>query len=214
MKKPPMVMVCAPGREFSKTFLENWTLFVLEMQKHYRMRLYFGYDPDIYTSRNQLLGIPKDYDNPKPFNGDEYDYILFIDSDMVFNFYHFQRLIKHDKDIMSGLFMLTGGLYYSCAVDYNPETGDSRRLSAYEGQMKKDIFKVDWNGLAFTLIKKGVFEKIGYPWFKQIIYKTKDGSIRMMSEDVGFCMRAKQAGFDIWVDPMVKVGHEKHWIFV
>jgi hypothetical protein len=145
------------------------------------MRVYFGYDPDIYTSRNQLLGKPIDYNNPKPFNGDDYDYILFIDSDMVFNYFHLERLMSHDKDIMSGLFMLTGGLYYSCAIDYDSKTGDSRKLSAYEGQMKKDIFKVDWNGLAFTLIKKGVFEKIGYPWFKQTIYKIDDGSVRIMA---------------------------------
>ena len=178
------------------------------------MRVYFGYDPDIYTSRNQLLGKPADYDNPKPFDGLDYDYILFIDSDMVFNFHHFQRLIKLDKYIASGLFMMTGGLYYSCAVDYNMKTGESRKLPVYEAQMKKEPFTVSWNGLAFTLIKRGVFEELGYPWFRQRIYKTEDGQIRMMSEDVDFCLRAQEAGFKIWVDPLVKVGHEKHWVFV
>lgn len=214
MKPAPMVMVCVPGKEFSRLFLERWTLFLLHMREHYRMRVYFGYDPDIYTSRNKLLGIPEDYKNPKLFGGADYDYILFIDSDMVFDYFQFERLVKLDKPIASGLFMLTGGVYYSCATKFDKKTGESERLSVYEGQLKKKPFKVAWNGLAFTLIKKGVFEKIGYPYFRQEIYFTKSGQLRLMSEDVGFCERAKEAGFDIWVDPQVKVGHEKHWVFV
>jgi hypothetical protein len=31
----------------------------------------------------------------------------------------------------------------------------------------------------------------------------------MTSEDVGFCLDAKAAGFDLWVHPKVRVGHEK-----
>ena len=29
------------------------------------------------------------------------------------------------------------------------------------------------------------------------------------SEDVGFCLRARENGYKIWVDPTVCVGHEK-----
>jgi hypothetical protein len=31
----------------------------------------------------------------------------------------------------------------------------------------------------------------------------------LCSEDVAFCLDAKNAGFEIWVDPKCRVGHEK-----
>ena len=31
----------------------------------------------------------------------------------------------------------------------------------------------------------------------------------MCGEDVSFCLDAKEAGFEIWCDPRIRVGHEK-----
>jgi hypothetical protein len=31
----------------------------------------------------------------------------------------------------------------------------------------------------------------------------------MCGEDVSFCLDAKEAGFEIWCDPKIRVGHEK-----
>ena len=31
----------------------------------------------------------------------------------------------------------------------------------------------------------------------------------MCGEDVSFCLDAKEAGYEIWCDPRIRVGHEK-----
>ena len=55
-----------------------------------------------------------------------------------------------------------------------------------------------------VLIKKGVFEKIEYPWFGPIIM-----GLDFCGEDVAFQVRAKDAGFESYVDTSIVVGHEK-----
>ena len=68
--------------------------------------------------------------------------------------------------------------------------------------------EVDYNGMGFMLIKKGVFEKVEYPWFCQL--KKQIGDLEdYCSEDVAFCHLAKKAGFKIFIDPQMVVGHEK-----
>ena len=49
-----------------------------------------------------------------------------------------------------------------------------------------------------------------YPWFapKMQVYESGEEQ-DMCGEHVSFCLDAKEAGFDIWCDPRVRVGHEK-----
>jgi GT2 family glycosyltransferase len=49
---------------------------------------------------------------------------------------------------------------------------------------------------------------MSYPWFEP--RKHEIGGITDYSmEDVSFCLRAKEKGFKVCVDPKVIVGHEK-----
>ena len=71
---------------------------------------------------------------------------------------------------------------------------------------------VDYTGFGWTLIKKGVFEhdEMKYPWFAPKMQVFESGEVQdMCGEDVSFCLDAKEAGFEIWCDPRVRVGHEK-----
>ena len=63
-----------------------------------------------------------------------------------------------------------------------------------------ELINVRANGMGWMLVKKGVFEKIDYPWF---------GMINHHGEDLSFQLRAKDAGFDSYVDTSIIVGHEK-----
>ena len=58
------------------------------------------------------------------------------------------------------------------------------------------------------LVKKGVFENMKYPWFQPIEKRIGD-MVDFTMEDVAFCLRAKEKRFKIWIDPQVRVGHEK-----
>ena len=77
---------------------------------------------------------------------------------------------------------------------------------------RKKPFTVDYTGFGWLLIKKGVFEDEGlpYPWFAPKMQIFESGEVQdMCGEDVSFCLDAKEAGFEIWCDPRIRVGHEK-----
>ena len=74
-------------------------------------------------------------------------------------------------------------------------------------------FKVDYCGFGWILIKKGVYEKVPYPWFvpRVVQLKKPDGTILedVQSEDISMCEDFRKYGFDIWINPKVRVGHQK-----
>jgi GT2 family glycosyltransferase len=75
------------------------------------------------------------------------------------------------------------------------------------GLVRGDLLRVDWAGFGMMVVKRGVFEAIGYPWFHFMI---KDEPYQMeYSEDAGWCKRVGDAGFDIHIDPSVIIGHQK-----
>lgn len=73
------------------------------------------------------------------------------------------------------------------------------------------LVQVDGTGAAFTLIHRGVFERIGAPWWYSGLQLNNDGgkSFGYIYEDVGFCWKCKQAGIPIHVDTNVRIGHTK-----
>jgi hypothetical protein len=72
---------------------------------------------------------------------------------------------------------------------------------------------VAYNGMGFFACRKGVIEKLKYPYFSYplIEIEAEDGKILrdMCSEDVAFCKNLTDAGFDIMVNTDLVVGHEK-----
>ena len=77
---------------------------------------------------------------------------------------------------------------------------------------RKKSFTVDYSGFGWLLIKNGVFEhkEMPYPWFAPKMQVFESGEVQdMCGEDVSFCLDAKEAGFEIWCDPRIRVGHEK-----
>jgi GT2 family glycosyltransferase len=73
----------------------------------------------------------------------------------------------------------------------------------------KKLFKVDYTGMGWMLVKYGVIEKMKYPWLHPRIQKHKAGWEEFVWDDVEFCMRIRDLGLDVWVDPTIIPGHEK-----
>jgi hypothetical protein len=77
---------------------------------------------------------------------------------------------------------------------------------------RRKPFTVDYTGFGWVLIKNGVFEHsdMKYPWFAPKMQIFESGEVQdMCGEDVSFCLDAIEAGFEIWCDPRIRVGHEK-----
>ncbi len=125
-------------------------------------------------------------------------HLLFVDHDMRFEPDALQRLLERDKDIVG--------------VNYN-----LRRLPVATVVKKEDldgnvIWEKNENGLVqccglgtgFLLIKLSVFDKLKHPWF--LVEHDDKGGLKC-GEDMYFCYEAMKAGFKIWLDPTLVVGH-------
>jgi len=117
-------------------------------------------------------------------------HLLFLDADMTFNPDAYERLAKQNKDIISGKFFSRYHPHNPCAWIHDKPVNI------------QVLSKVDYAGLAFTLINLDIFKKIPKQWFDFSIEKN-----HIVGEDVAFHIKARQYGFDAWVDPEVDVGH-------
>ena len=150
----------------------------------------------IYTSRNNLsLQAMKT----------EFDYMLWLDSDMVFQ----QDLLIRMKQTMDekGLDFLTG-LYFRRVPPFTPVLFDQLDI-AEDGSctwtdwkdVPEGLFKIGGCGFGCVLIKTDVLFDV------QAKFGELFNPIANMGEDLSFCWRARQCGYDIWCDPSLVCGH-------
>lgn len=221
------IIFCLPGNNFSGRFLECWTgLFSYCLDNDIEVIVERREHCNIYYVRNMCLGadfIKGKYQ--KPYNGQiDYDYIMWIDSDIIFTPRQFQRLLSHEVDIVSGVYLMEGGEYLATVKDWDEEFFKThgyfkfmkpedikhpvQREAIKNNKTKEALIEVSYTGMGFILVKRGVFESLEYPWFRPI--ETTIGSmVDFTMEDVSFCLQARDKKYKIFIDPMVRVGHEK-----
>ena len=216
--KPLTVVFCLPGNSFGGKFLECWTDCIAYCLSHgIRPVLSRRESCNIYYVRNMCLGADVSRGkNQKPFDGKlEYDYLMWIDSDILFTPQQFQKLLNHNSDIVSGVYLMEDGKSLATVKEWDEEyfrqNCHFKFLTLQEINGKEDLIEVAYTGMGFMLVKRGVFEKLEYPWFRPIEKKIGD-MVDFTMEDVAFCLRAREAGFKIFIDPTVRVGHEKKMV--
>lgn len=213
------IIFCLPGRTFSDNFLKSWTNLVVELgKKGIEWGLSQKYHVNRYFVCNSCLGGDSlGGRDQKPFQGKvDYDYIMWIDSDQVFNPDHFFDLLNKAEekklDILSGLYLMQGGNVFATVKDWDKEffkeNGYFKFLAPEDVKGKKDPIKVSYAGFGWLLVKNGVFESLEYPWVRPTWFD-EDGVYEMTTTDCGFMHRAAEKGFDTYVDPRIIVGHEK-----
>jgi cellulose synthase/poly-beta-1,6-N-acetylglucosamine synthase-like glycosyltransferase len=161
-----------------------------------------------------------------PFQGRvQYDYIMWLDSDIVFepqDVIKLFRTMERDKslDVLCGIYLTTSGTHSTIVKDWDLDffqrTGmfpfmTPEELKQVAQKSPKRLAEVFYAGMGFMMCRSGTIEKVTYPWFEPIMHEieiSKDFS----SEDVSLCWKWRDAGVKIWVDPDVLVGHEKSGI--
>ena len=122
-----------------------------------------------------------------------------------------------ERSIVAGWYCTEDGRTTSVAHwldedDFRSNGGVMNHETIESISKRKKPFTVDYTGFGWLLIKKGVFEhkEMTYPWFAPKMQIFESGQVQdMCGEDVSFCLDAKEAGFEIWCDPRIRVGHEK-----
>lgn len=210
------VIFCLPGNNFSDKWMHSWmdTLTVMS-QNNISWAYSMAYDPVVYYTRNRILGGNNiDGINQKPFRGNiEYDYQIWIDSDIVWQGSDILKLLQHQKPIVSGCYMMANNqelpIVENLDWDRLSESGTFRFLNRNDLAAKNSIFRASYVGFGFLAIAKGVMETMEYPWFRPRFVQHND-FFDFTAEDVGFCWSAQDLGHEIWVDPSIRVGHQKH----
>lgn len=221
VKNSPTIIFCLPGRSFSNNFLLSWSELLIHLYKlGFNVKISQKYTSNVYYVRNMCLGgdVMRGV-SQKPFNGMHYDYIMWIDSDIVFDVNQFLTLLRHNKPIVSGLYLMDGGTKYATVKDWDIEFFKKNSsfqfltpkfVEKWKQQHPNKLMEVEYTGFGFLLCKKGVFEKINYPWFEPV-YENKiaENVVDFCSEDVSFCKKILKKGLKIYIDPNIIVGHEK-----
>lgn len=211
------LIVCTPGIQFSHNFLRSFLTFQNYcFRKGINVQFSINYSPNLYIARNAVVGgNSKGGENQKPWNGKvNYDYILWVDSDIVFSPENFEKLLSANKQIISGLYFLHDERRLNFAAIKNWDEDYFNKHGRFEWLSKKDVdncrepFKVDHIGMGFMLMKAGILENLPYPWFRPKIANFLS-VIEICTEDISFCHLIKEKGFNVWVHPEVIVKHEK-----
>tara|TARA_Y100001972_G_scaffold115773_1_gene152885 strand:+ start:771 stop:1478 length:708 start_codon:yes stop_codon:yes gene_type:complete len=217
--KNKTVVFCIPGKIFSNHFVQSWTeLFAWCINNSITPILSNGYDAVVYYARNKCLGGDSLKSvNQKPFQGNiDYDYIMWIDSDMVFSPSDFSALLDMDKPIASGIYKMQNNHNYATVIkmeknDYM-QNGHYNFLDDKALEILPNIFRVDYTGFGWILFKKGVFETLKYPWFRPYWFNFDKNIKEFTSEDVGICKSLREEGHFIYVNKNLIIGHEKSCI--
>lgn len=129
-----------------------------------------------------------------------YDYIMWIDSDMILPKDTLVKLMAHDKDIVSGVYrhkLLFGE--HVVAKRFVPDKKDTYAdLTIKEIQATNELIEIDGVGFGCVLTKVDIFRHIKKPWFS---YTPN------MGEDIYFCRKAQKAGYKVWLDTSIICDH-------
>jgi GT2 family glycosyltransferase len=154
----------------------------------------------------------------KPFDGKlDYDFLFWIDSDVLFSTEDVLRLLNHDVDIVSGCYIMHDNTHYPIVetMDHEYFMGKGHydfvtRPRLEELRASGELVPIDYVGFGFMCVKKGVFESLTYPYFApRRIDFDRPNVVEFASEDVSFCMNARDAGYKVLLDPAVVVAHQK-----
>ena len=130
----------------------------------------------------------------------ECTHIWMTDTDQVYPQDTLMKLLEHDKDIVAAK-------VHRRYPPYDPillrGTLDNFNSVPDDEWLDKQLVEVDATGFGSVMIDMTVFEKIKRPWFRFNLYDYKDP----VGEDVGFYMKAREAGFKVFVDCSIKIGH-------
>ena len=153
----------------------------------------------IYDARNKLAGMAVEM---------EADYILWFDSDMVFQPDTLERMMKvldeHPQiDVLSGLYFRRGHPFTPVLFS-KLEVNEEGTLDFEDVEELPDmLFEVAGCGFGCVLMRTDMLLDIaskegGGKWFTPVANA---------GEDCAFCIRARENGYRIFCDPSIHLGH-------
>ena len=134
------------------------------------------------------------------------DYVLWIDSDMVFPSDLLVDLLEdmEGRDIVSAICHMRRPPYRPCLYKTLKRglTPDENQTEHYDDYPKDGIFQVDGCGFGCVMVRGSVLRAVIEKYHQCF------APLPGVGEDLSFCLRARACGFDIHADPKLQVGHK------
>ena len=154
----------------------------------------------VYHSRNDLATQALQND---------FDFVLWLDSDMTFNPGLLKRMMatlqENDLDMLTALCFRRRPPYSPALFDKLDIRGEECDFTEFE-HIPGKLFEVGGCGFACMLMRTDVFLDV------QGKHGNMFAPIGNNGEDVAFCWRARDCGFKIWCDPTIVCGHVAYQI--
>lgn len=166
-------------------------------QRLYAWKAQYGNFFDVYTSSLRPLYEARN-DCVRTFLKSDASYLFFVDSDAVPPANAIEQLLSHgfEKKIVSGLCheikQDADGLLKGIPLVLEAVKNAEYKIMDVE---LKGLIEVDATGTICAMIHRSVFLKMKEPWFYN------------RAEDFYFYEKAKEAGFNVYVDCNCKVQH-------
>ena len=130
----------------------------------------------------------------------DFTHLFILDADVAPPDDALERLLSHNKDFVAGIipvFKEQNGktiINWDIVIKNGPQT------------LPETLFLAGDAGGSTLLVKREVFEAIGWPWFKTTM--TPEG----MKErnDSHFSRKATEAGYELWIDPTIRCQHYQY----
>lgn len=132
---------------------------------------------------------------------EKYDYVFFLDSDMIIEPKTLRKLLESGKDIITGLAFMRSPPYNPCIYDVIRVGEAGENVIHQMRNWDDNIIDIDGCGAACLLVRTKVFEDV----------RKKFGlcftPAFCLGEDLAFCVRARQVGYTVYCDTRQRVGH-------
>ena len=221
------IVFALPGDNFSSRFLISWTATLSKLWETRKYDIIISPATGSFVPFVRMTTLGLDVlrgEEQKPFDGQPFDVWITIDSDIVFTFEQVEKLIESTEEhpVVAGMYRMSDLVNYAFVKDWD-ETFFKKNgtfqfikpeeVEAWKKETEFKYFPVVYSGMGFMAIRKEVFDKIKYPYFDSevISITTEDGKVirDICSEDVSFCKKITQAGYQIMVNTDIRVGHIK-----
>jgi len=211
-QRKPIILIGTPYYEqFSHQYVLSAFTSINELFPKYHLALSTAESSQIHINRNIIWKSAYDH---------KVDYLLYIDTDMMWRPDHITRLIESGKDIIGGLCTTRKKPpEFKYCVYENDGNGRCHPVS----EVPNFPFKCWAIGTGFLLITQKVIKKMwddrwkeGYPFDLMphgLAYGKANIESMYLGEDISFCRRVHRQEIDIWCDPSVLPGHVGELVF-
>lgn len=191
-------------------YIINTTQMMMDMAtKGWESNIFYAEGTLISSQRNKIAQTAVDED---------YDYLFFIDTDVNHSHDDLYRMLDVTEDPDADV-RIIGGLYYGRRAPHRPMVFSEYTGEHFTGIKQPDIDAYDGKpfpcagiGTGFLLIDIEVLKKMNEPEYIKkrghpFSHLLMENGVQL-GEDLSFCVRAAECGYQIWCHPGVDLEHE------